>query len=382
MFCDRKFHYLISRTNHEYILAMTRQTSDKHRGPGNDKTKFSVGVAMSGGVDSSVTAKLLKNMGHNVHGFFMALSQPDLERQIERAKMVAAHLDIKLTVVDLAAEFKKSVLDYFIQSYFKGKTPNPCIMCNPRIKFGRLLEEILARGCDLMATGHYARIVQTQDNTFHLLKGLDPQKDQSYFLHRLNQEQLARIIMPLGEQTKENVYKIAAELGLSGVHGAESQDVCFLKDQDLHTFMDQYIDQDRSMGPIVTRDGKVLGKHKGIQYYTVGQRKGLGLPDATPYYVVALDPVQNAVVIGKKDDLLQGDMSVGEMNWLAGDEPTLPRDFLTKVRYRHKGALVHVLRPENKVYTVRFHKPQAAITPGQFAVFYEGDEVIGGGVIL
>jgi tRNA-specific 2-thiouridylase len=382
MFCDRKFHYLISRTNHEYILAMTLQTSDKHREPGNDKTKFSVGVAMSGGVDSSVTAKLLKNMGHNVHGFFMALSQPDLERQIERVKMVAAHLDIKLTVVDLAAEFKKSVLDYFIQSYFKGKTPNPCIMCNPRIKFGRLLEEILARGCDLMATGHYARVVQTQDNTFHLLKGLDPQKDQSYFLHRLNQEQLARIIMPLGEQTKENVYKIAAELGLSGVHGAESQDVCFLKDQDLHTFMDQYIDQDRSMGPIVTRDGKVLGKHKGIQYYTVGQRKGLGLPDATPYYVVALDPVQNAVVIGKKDDLLQGDMSVGEMNWLAGDEPTLPRDFLTKVRYRHKGAPAQVFRPENKVYTVRFHKPQAAITPGQFAVFYEGDEVIGGGVIL
>jgi tRNA-specific 2-thiouridylase len=233
-----------------------------------------------------------------------------------------------------------------------------------------------------MATGHYARIVQTQDNTFHLLKGLDPQKDQSYFLHRLNQEQLARIIMPLGEQTKENVYKIAAELGLSGIHGAESQDVCFLKDQDLHTFMDQYIDQDRSMGPIVTRDGKVLGKHKGIQYYTVGQRKGLGLPDATPYYVVALDPVQNAVVIGKKDDLLQGDMSVGEMNWLAGDEPALPRDFLTKVRYRHKGAPAQVFRPENKVYTVRFHKPQAAITPGQFAVFYEGDEVIGGGVIL
>ena len=350
--------------------------------PKKRKKHFSVGVAMSGGVDSSVTATLLKNMGHNVHGFFMALAQPDLERQIERVKMVAAHLDIPLTVVDLAGEFKETVLEYFAKSYLAGKTPNPCVICNPRIKFGRLLEEILASGCDCMATGHYARIVRDPDDIFHLLKGLDPKKDQSYFLHRLTQQQLSRILMPLGEQTKENVYKMAAELGLSGVHGAESQDVCFLKDQDIVTFMTQYAAADKGSGPIVNLEGKEVGYHKGIQYYTVGQRKGLGIPDATPYYVVSLDPGQNAVVVGKKDDLLQREMSVGEVNWLAGHEPPLPQDFLTRVRYRHKGAAATVKGPEKGVYKVRFHKPQSSITPGQFAVFYEGDEVIGGGVIL
>jgi tRNA-specific 2-thiouridylase len=361
---------------------MVSQISSKLMPPVIQKKKFSVGVAMSGGVDSSVTATLLKNMGHNVHGFFMALVQPDLGRQVERVKKVAVHLGIPLTVVDLTADFKQTVLKYFTTSYFEGRTPNPCIICNPRIKFGRLLQEILAAGCDLMATGHYARIVQTPDETFHLLKGLDSQKDQSYFLHRLNQEQLARVIMPLGEQTKENVYTMAAELGLSGVHGAESQDVCFLKDRDLHTFMDQYTDKEKRTGPIVTLDGKEIGKHKGIQYYTIGQRKGLGIPDATPYYVVALDPVQNMVVVGKKDDLLLQEMSVAEVNWLAGDRPDLPRDFLTRIRYRHKGAPAHVMKPENKSYRVVFHEPQLAVTPGQFAVFYQENEVIGGGVIL
>jgi len=349
--------------------------------PENPKKKFSVGVAMSGGVDSSVTATLLKNLGYNVHGFFMWLAQPDLERQIERVKTVATHLDIPLTVVDLAAEFKNIVLEYFTSSYFKGKTPNPCVLCNPRIKFGRLLEEILACGCDFMATGHYARIVRYSDDTFHLLRGLDPQKDQSYFLHRLTQEQLGRVLMPLGAQTKKNVYRMAAELGLAGLHGGESQDVCFLKDQDIHTFMAKHT-ADKNSGPIVNLEGKEMGHHKGIQYYTVGQRKGLGIPDATPYYVVALDPLQNAVVIGKKDALLQRKMSVAEMNWLSGVEPDLEQDFLTRIRYRHKGAAAQFMATAAKMYEVRFHEPQLAVTPGQFAVFYREDEVIGGGVIL
>ena len=350
--------------------------------PGDGKKIFTVGVAMSGGVDSSVTASLLKNRGYDVHGYFMALAQPDIDQQVERAKKVAAHLQIRLTVVDLGEEFKETVLDYFTQSYFRGKTPNPCAICNPRIKFGKLLEEILADGCDFMATGHYARIVQARDGIFHLMKGLDPQKDQSYFLHRLTQKQLARILMPLGEQTKKNVYRLAADLGISGVHGDESQDVCFLKGQNLDTFLSLYSGNTKNEGPIVTLAGKEIGRHRGIHSYTVGQRKGLGIPDVTPYYVVALDPAKNVVVVGKKEDLWKREMSVDEMNWIVGKDPGLPRDLFTRIRYRHKGAAAHVMLRAKGLYTVRFHEPQLAITPGQFAVFYEGDEVIGGGVIL
>jgi len=345
-------------------------------------TNKTVGVAMSGGVDSSVTAKLLKNKGCQVQGFFMALAQPDLDQQIDRVKKVAAHLDIPITIVDLADEFKETVLDYFTQSYFKGKTPNPCIVCNPRIKFGRLLKEILAAGCDRMATGHYARIVEGPDKTFHLLQGQDPKKDQSYFLHRLNQQQLSRILFPLGEHTKENVYKIAVELGISGVHGAESQDVCFLKDTDVGSFLAQSPSAANTAGPIITLDYKKIGRHDGIHHFTVGQRKGLGIPDATPYYVVALDPAKNAVVVGKKEDLYQHELSVVDVNWTAGQEPDLPSEFFTKIRYRHPGAPAQVMVSENNAYTVHFQEPQMAITPGQFAVFYYDDEVIGGGVIL
>jgi tRNA-specific 2-thiouridylase len=344
--------------------------------------RISVGVAMSGGVDSSVTATLLKNMGHDVHGFFMALAQPDLDQQIERVKKVAACLDIPLAVVDLKEAFAETVLAYFTQSYFQGKTPNPCIVCNPMIKFGRLLEKILAAGCGYMATGHYARIVQALDGTFHLFRGLDPKKDQSYFLHRLTQKQLARILMPLGEQTKENVYKLATELGISGVHGDESQDVCFLKGRDLSSFMSRYSPTGSGKGLIISRDGRVLGHHGGIHLYTVGQRKGLGIPDETPYYVVALHPEKNAVVVGKKKDLWQEELSVCRVNWIAGEEPELPQEFFTRIRYRHDGAVARVTPAGSGRYTVYFQEPQLAITPGQFAVFYKDDEVIGGGTVV
>jgi tRNA-specific 2-thiouridylase len=348
----------------------------------NKDSSATVGVAMSGGVDSSVTANLLKSKGYKVQGFFMALAQPDLDQQIYRVKKVAKHLGVSLTVIDLADEFKETVLDYFTSSYFEGKTPNPCVFCNPRIKFGRLLEEILARGCDFMATGHYARIVEGLDKIFHLLKGLDHKKDQSYFLHRLTQRQLSRILFPLGDQTKEHVYEMAAELGISGMHGAESQDVCFLQDTDVAGFLAQNSPTANTSGPVITLDGKEIGRHDGIHCFTVGQRKGLGIPDVTPYYVVALDPVQNAVVVGKKEDLYQRELSVGDVNWTTGKEPDLPHDFFTKIRYRHPGAPAQILPSDKGVYTVRFQEPQMAVTPGQFAVFYNDDEVIGGGEIV
>lgn len=337
---------------------------------------------MSGGVDSSVTATLLKKSGFTVRGFFMALAQPDLDQQVERVKKVAAHLDIPVTIIDLSNEFKQTVLTYFAQSYLDGKTPNPCVVCNPKIKFGRLLEEILSAGCDLMATGHYARITCDNNWLFHLLKGSDPKKDQSYFLHRLTQHQLSRILMPLGEHTKEKVYKMAAELGISGVHGNESQDVCFMKGQDLKGFMAQYPGTDENEGFVVTLDNKVVGKHKGIHAYTVGQRKGLGIPDATPYYVVALDPAKNEVVVGKKEDLFKKQLFVNEVNWIMGEQPALPKTFTIKIRYRHQPTAGEVLVPEDGKYAIHFHEPQMAITPGQFAVFYNDEEVVGGGVIL
>ena len=354
----------------------------QHKGIKSKDSSITVGVAMSGGVDSSVTANLLINKGYQVQGFFMALAQPDLDQQIERVKKIAKYLDIPLTVIDLKNEFKKTVLNYFTSSYFKGKTPNPCVFCNPRIKFGRLQEEILAHGCDFMATGHYARIVKGPDKTFHLLKGLDPQKDQSYFLHRLTQQQFSRTLFPLGEQTKENVYKLAAELGISGKHGAESQDVCFLQDTDVSSFLAQSTSAINTSGPVVTLDGKEIGRHEGIHCFTVGQRKGLGIPDATPYYVVAIDPAKNAVVVGKKEDLYQHELSVGDVNWTGGQEPDLPHEFFTKIRYRHPGGSAVVMVSEKGIYTARFQGPQLAVTPGQFAVFYNGDEVIGGGEIL
>jgi len=361
---------------------MDQQTEKKQRESKNTKNRLSVGVAMSGGVDSSVTATLLKNMGHDVYGFFMALAQPDLGQQIERVKKVAEHLDIPLTVIDLAAEFKETVLDYFTSSYFDGRTPNPCVFCNPKIKFGRLLEEILCTGCDFMATGHYARVIEGTDKVFHLLKGQDPKKDQSYFLHRLTQQQLSRILFPLGEHTKENVYRMAKKLGISAVHGAESQDVCFLKGKDLKSFMAQFCHEDYEEGSIVTLDDKVVGNHHGIQGFTVGQRKGLGIPDATPYYVVALDPVKNEVVVGKKEDLYRCELSVRDVNWTAGREPDLSHDFSTRIRYRHAGAPARIMPAQKGTYRVHFEEPQLAVTPGQFAVFYNDNEVMGGGEIL
>ena len=341
---------------------------------------------MSGGVDSSVNAALLRQQGFAVTGFFMKLAQPDFTQQLARVRQVAARLAVPLEVVDLSAEFATTVLDYFCATYFAGRTPNPCMVCNRTIKFGRLLEETLGRGLDGMATGHYARLAMDEAGNPALRRGLDPSKDQSYFLARLGREQLARLRLPLGDQTKAEVYRLAAELGITGVHGPESQDVCFLKDQEVSAFLQARARQTGlvpAAGPIVTRAGRRLGTHAGLYAYTIGQRRGLGIPDATPYYVIALDREKNAVVVGKKADLLQTSLMVREVNWLSGVAPALPLTCQVKIRYRHRPATAELAYgPAAGLLTVRFPLPQEAITPGQFAVFYREDLVLGSGEIM
>ena len=338
---------------------------------------------MSGGVDSSVTAALLKEQGYGVHGFFMALAQPDLEQQIIRVRQVAVRLEVELEVVDFAEPFQRLILDYFVTGYRQGRTPNPCVICNRAVKTGLLLDLSRARGCDFLATGHYARIEAGEEGRFHLRQGADPRKDQSYFLCRLDQARLAGLRTPLGRYTKDEVYRMAAARGLTGVHGKESQDVCFLQNETLEAFFARHSRDDLPAGLITLADGTVKGRHQGIHRFTVGQRRGLGIPDATPYYVVGLDCDHNRVVVGKKEDLFQQTMTLRQPHWLAGEPPVLPGRFLAKIRFRHQPAPATV-RPDERGadrLRVEFDQPQRAVTPGQFAVFYRDDEVMGSGEI-
>lgn len=342
-----------------------------------------IAVAMSGGVDSSVAAARLKAQGARVQGVFMGLAQPDLATQTERVRNVADFLDIPLAVVDLGEVFQKEVLDYFCDSYVSGRTPNPCVVCNRQVKCGALLAYARNElGAELLATGHYARLATGPAAGLRLLKGLDPKKDQSYFLCRLGQEQLAHLCFPLGELTKEAVYGLARDLGLAFEQKEESQDVCFLENQSVAAFLDTFRPASGTPGPIVTLDGREVGRHQGITAFTVGQRRGLGIPDATPYYVVGLDPQRNAVIVGKDADLWHTGMLVRDLQWQGSAPPALPLECMVKIRYRHQAAAARVVAMENGQGLVNFAAPQRAITPGQFAVFYDGEAVAGSGIIV
>lgn len=339
-----------------------------------------VGIAMSGGVDSTACALLLKNK-YPVSGFFMNLGQPDFIEQKERVEKLAETIGIDIHIIDLKKQFQETVLNYFSKSYFSGKTPNPCMICNREIKFGLFMDAIMATGVDLVATGHYARLEQT-NNDIALLTGIDPKKDQSYFLSRLTRQQLSRILFPLGSMLKEDIYRFVENRGFTDFRGNESQDICFLKHSTVAAFLEERFPQAGEPGAIVTTAGTEIGEHKGLYRYTIGQRRGLGLPDATPWYVNSIDAENNTLIVGKNDTLYSFTLTAVSANWLAPETPRASERFMVRIRYSHPGSEAIVQSIDNHKFTLHFSEPQRAIAPGQFAVLYEQDRLIGSGVIV
>jgi tRNA-specific 2-thiouridylase len=310
----------------------------------------------------------------------MRLAGPDPEGQEQKVRAIVDRLGIDLQVIDLSREFSAIILHYFTTTYQQGLTPNPCIICNHSIKFGLFMDAILARGMDAMATGHYARIEKDGD-IFQLCKGRDTVKDQSYFLARLDQRQLSHVLFPLGESKKDEVYQLVEEQGFMDFRGQESQDVCFLGSTPIGRFLNERIPQAEQPGRIVTREGLMLGEHQGLFHYTIGQRRGLGIADSTPWYVTALDPQTNTVIVGKEDELFRNSLQIRHPHWLTSQVPDEGETYQVRIRYRHEGADARIGKIDDNCWEIRFDIPQRAITPGQFAVIYAQDRVIGCGEI-
>jgi tRNA-uridine 2-sulfurtransferase len=338
-----------------------------------------IAVAMSGGVDSSVTAALLQKAGHEVFGLTMLVT-PSEEAAVA-AREVAVALGIPHHTVDFRDFFNREVISPFCQQYSLGRTPNPCVNCNRTIKFGALLSKAVDLGAAAMATGHYARIEkQLATRRFILKKGIDTTRDQSYFLYRLTQTQLAAAVFPLGNMTKNSVRKIASEFGLPSVHRKESREICFIPDNDYPRFLREHLSAIPA-GRIVDKQGKALGTHDGIINYTVGQRKGLGISSPEPRYVVGIDAQNNAVIVGEKKDVFASEFIAADLNWLAVEKITAPVILKVKIRYLHAEAEALITPVDDDKVSVKFSAPQMAVTPGQAAVFYDGDAVVGGGTI-
>jgi tRNA-specific 2-thiouridylase len=348
-------------------------------------------VALSGGVDSAVAAALLVEQGYDVIGVMLRLwvEPGGTEEQsnrcctpeaVDRARCIAAQLDIPFYLINAEAEFKACVVDYLVSEYGAGRTPNPCVRCNRTVRFGFLLDRALALGVELLATGHYAR-VQRFDGRYQLLRGLDSQKDQSYFLHALSQDQLAHVLFPLGELTKKGVRGIARERGLPVAEQPESQDLCFLADGDYRGFLERHVPHLFRPGPIRDTSGRVLGQHRGLPAYTIGQRKGLEISAAEPLYVLAIKPAENALVVGGTAELGRSECMVEEVHYIDGETPVAPFSAQAQIRYRAHPTDVTVTPLPDGRAGVQFDAPQRDITPGQFLVLYDGEMVLGGGAI-
>ncbi len=348
---------------------------------------------MSGGVDSSVAAALLKEQGCEVIGMTMQIwdySSFTAEHgesfgsccsldDVYDARRVAETLDIPFYVVNFEEQFTKEVIDRFCDDYFNGLTPNPCVICNQILKFETLLRRARELQADFLVTGHYAQLVQ-EDGLFALKKGLDRNKDQTYFLFTLTQEQMKYVRFPLGGMTKEEVREHAARLGLKVAEKPESQDICFVPDGDYVRFLEEQRGSGTMNGDIVHVDGQVLGKHQGTYRYTIGQRRGLGLSWPQPLYVIGIDAENRKVIVGEKQHLAVPKCHVGGVNWLI-NPPVKPLEAACRIRYRHQEVPSLLTILDDGSVKVDFHEPQSGVTPGQAAVFYDGDRVLGGGWI-
>ena len=356
-------------------------------------------VAMSGGVDSSVAAALLKEQGYEVIGMMLRLwSEPGKEESnrcctpdsMAQARRVAALLDIPFYLIDAKDVFRETVVEYFLEGYARGETPNPCLVCNRKIRWTFLLDHALALGADFMATGHYARARKVESDVLSLSKGgkvellraVDRNKDQSYVLHVLDQEKLKHALFPVGEYTKPEIRQIAEKHGLPTASRKDSQDLCFLAGEDYRNFLQRNAADMLKSGEIVTREGVAIGSHNGLANYTIGQRKGLGVASPVPLYVITKDAVRNTLIVGTQDELGSIELTARDVNWTSGEIPREPFRAEVKIRYTAKEAEAWVKPNGEEQVQVTFDAPQRDITAGQAAVFYQDDVVIGGGIIL
>ncbi len=358
-------------------------------------------IAVSGGIDSLVAAYLLKEKGHRIIGVHFTTgyeTQPHLDKEVSTAdphsvssnaakasvletiSHISDQLGVAVKHIDCSTAFKHEVVNYFIRTYQIGQTPNPCMVCNPLIKYGTVFNFALNLGASAMATGHYARVHEGKEGKFHLLKGVDSKKDQSYFLALMSQKQLASACFPLGGMTKSQVYQLAAQKGLEPVKKTESQDVCFIRESTYGEFLAAQSGFKEKPGLIEDVSGNILGRHKGLHLFTIGQRRGIDCPAAEPYYVIAIDSERNRLIVGYEKDLLTRACKVIDINWII-KKPNTAVNVSTRVRYRHRAAPSSLIPTNGNTAIIQFDKPQTAIAPGQCAVFYQGDEVLGGGWI-
>ena len=348
-------------------------------------------IAMSGGVDSSLAALLMKEKGYECIGCTMKLYENEdagIEKtktccsldDVEDARNVACLLDMPFYVFNFTERFRAQVIDRFVQSYEEGRTPNPCIDCNRYMKFDKLYERAKLMGCEYIVTGHYARI-EKEDGKFFLKKALDETKDQTYVLYTLTQDQLAHTMFPLGDLTKRTVRNIAEKNGFINANKPDSQDICFVPDGDYASVIEKYTGRICMPGNFVDTEGNIMGQHKGIIHYTLGQRKGLGIAAGKPVYVCEIRPQTREVVLGNPEDLMSRDVYVSDFNWISGNAPGGRIRCTAKVRYRQSEQPA-VLSVEGDIVHIVFDQPQRAITPGQAAVVYDGDVVLGGGTII